>query len=221
VRCDKNLSDSAPVGRALCEKCLSFGKWGNNTAIARPVYYVPLAKSHRASHWLSLTTGKSIARSRQVSWKQSISYPGHGIILVIRERRGEREGNGANRSTIHASSFFFTAHMCVSAHVNSPASSRRPPSRKQENVVQKLLCRVSPAYTISPTPHHRILSILFPLHYLTSVTYTILWAAYLDGIHGGNVIRSCLCAQRYFLRRWTRTLDQSQFILCNVHRTPR
>lgn len=51
--------------------------------------------------------------------------------------------------------------------------------------------------------------VLFPLHYLTWVTYTIFWAAYLDEIHGENVIRSCVCAQRYFLPRRTRTLDSA------------
>lgn len=176
MRYDKNLSDSAPVERAFRGKCLSFGKWGNNTTIARPVYYVPLAKSHRASHWLSLTTAKSIARSRQVSREQSISYPGHGIIRNNREA-GRKRGRWRRRPSesriarpfMRIHSFSRAAHMCVRAcKFPSFLAKTSPSSQKRENVVvQKLLCRVSPAYTISPSPP--LPSIVSPCFFLSII----------------------------------------------------
>lgn len=144
------------------------------------------------------------------------------------ERETVNRGSRIARPFMRAHSFSRAVRMCVSAHVNSPASSPRappPPLRGNEKrgCTEIALPCFARVYDPSPPPLPSLSHppVLFPLHYLTWVTYTILWAAYLDGIRGGNVIRSCLRPTIFPTRTNARTLDQSQSIPRRVHRIPR
>lgn len=121
--------------------------------------------------------------------------------------------------------FSRTAHTCKRACKFSGFLAKTPFSWKRENVVvQKLLCRVSLAYTISPSHLRALLShrlslslapaffsgALFPLHYLTSVTYIYMYAyiyhslgrvSRWDSWRKCNKIVHARARARYFLQR--------------------
>lgn len=137
--------------------------------------------------------------------------------------------------------FSRTVHTCKRACKFPGFLAKTPFSWKRENVVvQKLLCRVSLAYTISPSHLRALLShrlslflslapaffsgALFPLHYLTSVTYIYIYMyAYIyhslgrvsrwDSWRKCNKIVHARARARYFLYGdESRTLDQLRSI---------